>query len=107
MHIRGRRQKPACGAENAWPELVFVRPFPRAHGGHQTWPRLIRLIVAATCIAPPFGPAAFADPAPRGETEIGRHDAWAFKLTPSYYVTERQKDATDLNLRANLGAHAL
>ncbi len=67
----------------------------------------MRMIVAVACIAPPFGPAACADPAPRGETEVARHGAWTFKLTPSYYVTERQKDATDLNLRANLGAHAL
>ncbi len=32
---------------------------------------------------------------------------WAFKLTPSYYVTTHQKDATDINLRTNHGPHAL
>lgn len=33
--------------------------------------------------------------------------AWAFKLTPSYYATSHQKDATDINLRANHGPHAV
>jgi hypothetical protein len=50
--------------------------------------------------------SALADPSPRGEAETGPADRWAFKLTPSYYVTERQKDAIDLNLRANLGPQA-
>lgn len=50
---------------------------------------------------------AHADPAPRGEPEAASPAAWAFKLTPSYYVTTSQKDAVDLNLRGNLGAHAL
>ena len=46
--------------------------------------------------------AAHADvPATGGE------EGWAFKLTPSYYVTTHQKDAVDLNLRANNGPHAL
>ena len=41
------------------------------------------------------------------ETAIqGDAEAWAFKLTPSYYVTTHVKDATDLNLRANHGPHA-
>ena len=47
-----------------------------------------------------------ADPAPRGEPAVTAHDAWAFKLTPSYYVTSGLADATDLNLRGSLGAHA-
>lgn len=34
-------------------------------------------------------------------------NTWAFKLTPSYYVTTHQKDALDINLRANYGPHAL
>jgi len=34
-------------------------------------------------------------------------DAWAYKLTPSYYVTTHEKDASDINLRANNGPHAL
>ena len=33
-------------------------------------------------------------------------ESWTFKLTPSYYVTTHQKDATDINLRANIGSHA-
>ncbi|MBI4742587.1 MAG: hypothetical protein HY777_13785 [Betaproteobacteria bacterium] len=32
---------------------------------------------------------------------------WAFKLTPSYYVTTHEKDASDINLRANRSPHAL
>lgn len=34
-------------------------------------------------------------------------DGWAFKLTPSYYATSNQSAATDVNLRANHGPHAL
>lgn len=34
-------------------------------------------------------------------------DTWAFKLTPSYYVTTNVKDASDINLRANHGGHAV
>jgi hypothetical protein len=34
-------------------------------------------------------------------------ETWAYKLTPSYYVTTHEKDATDINLRANNGPHAL
>jgi len=33
--------------------------------------------------------------------------AWDFKLTPSYYSTSHQTGATDLNLRANSGPHAV
>jgi len=51
--------------------------------------------------------AARADPARPGEDGDAAADAWAFKLTPSYYVTRHQADATDLNLRANTGPHAL
>lgn len=32
---------------------------------------------------------------------------WAFKLTPSYYATTHEHVATDLNLRANYGPHAV
>lgn len=32
---------------------------------------------------------------------------WAYKLTPSYYVTTHERDASDINLRANNGPHAL
>jgi hypothetical protein len=34
-------------------------------------------------------------------------DSWAYKLTPSYYVTTNQRDALDINLRANHGPHAV
>lgn len=34
-------------------------------------------------------------------------NAWHFKLTPSFYQTTNQANATDLNLRANLEDHAL
>ena len=49
----------------------------------------------------------YADTAPQGTAEVAADDAWAFKLTPSYYVTTHEKDAIDLNLRANHGAHAV
>ena len=48
-----------------------------------------------------------ADTAPQSKAEVAADDAWAFKLTPSYYVTTHEKDAIDLNLRANYGAHAV
>lgn len=51
--------------------------------------------------------AAQADPARPGEDAEATADAWAFKLTPSAYVTRHQADAIDLNLRANTGPHAL
>ena len=50
---------------------------------------------------------AHADPAARGEPAVAAHHAWAFKLTPSYYVTGGLADAIDLNLRGSRGAHAL
>ena len=34
-------------------------------------------------------------------------EAWAFKLTPSVYSNRQAPQATDLNLRGNLGPHAL
>lgn len=34
-------------------------------------------------------------------------EAWAFKLTPSVYSNRNAPQATDLNLRGNLGPHAL
>ena len=48
-------------------------------------------------------PVAFADAT---GSAVASDEAWTFKLTPSYYVTTHQKDATDVNLRANQGAHA-
>ncbi|GAO36734.1 hypothetical protein SCT_2144 [Sulfuricella sp. T08] len=49
----------------------------------------------------------YADTATLGDAGVVAADAWAFKLTPSYYVTTHEKDATDLNLRANHGPHAI
>jgi hypothetical protein len=60
----------------------------------------------ATTLALALSATAMADPAPRGEPEAASHEAWAFKLTPSFYATTNTHDATDLNLRANLGPHA-
>jgi len=37
----------------------------------------------------------------------GAHSAWTFKLTPSVYSNQSAPSATDLNLRGNLGPHAL
>ena len=51
--------------------------------------------------------AAQADATPPGGADSAAAETWAFKLTPSYYVTTHQKDATDLNLRANHGPHAV
>lgn len=48
---------------------------------------------------------AHAEPATQGEAVAT--DAWAFKLTPSYYVTTNTRDAIDLNLRGNHGPHAI
>lgn len=39
--------------------------------------------------------------------EEGAAAAWAFKLTPSHYATTHERAATDINLRANHGAHAV
>jgi len=50
---------------------------------------------------------AQADASPPGGAEAETGEVWAFKLTPSYYATTNEKDATDLNLRANYGPHAL
>ena len=44
---------------------------------------------------------------PGGADAAAAPDAWAFKLTPSYYATTHQQGATDLNLRANHGPHAV
>ena len=48
-----------------------------------------------------------ADSTPPGGSEAVIDDVWIFKLTPSYYATSQQTAATDLNLRANHGPHAL
>lgn len=39
--------------------------------------------------------------------ESGDAAAWSFKLTPSYYSTSHERDAQDINLRANQGPHAV
>lgn len=50
---------------------------------------------------------AQANPSAPGGAEVTPAESWAFKLTPSYYMTTHEKDATDLNLRVNSGAHAV
>lgn len=52
-------------------------------------------------------PGVYADTATLSESESVAPDAWAFKLTPSYYATTHEKDASDLNLRVNHGPHAI
>jgi hypothetical protein len=42
-----------------------------------------------------------------GASSPDANEAWAYKLTSSYYVTTHENDATDINLRANHGPHAL
>ncbi|MFX8385613.1 hypothetical protein ABTL78_19560, partial [Acinetobacter baumannii] len=48
-----------------------------------------------------------ADPSRPGGGEVMSAEAWAFKFTPSLYRTTHETTASDLNLRANLGEHAL
>lgn len=49
----------------------------------------------------------YAGTSTQGDAEAARTVDWDFKLTPSYYVTTHVKDASDLNLRANHGPHAV
>ena len=70
MHIRGCPRSPAGSASRVHPPCAFPAPLARVRGRRQAPDWLIRVIVAVACIAPPRGPAAFADPAPRGETEM-------------------------------------
>jgi len=60
---------------------------------HPLWPWLC---LWGGCISPHLALAQEADP-----------ETWAFKLTPSVYNNRNAPQATDLNLRANLGPHAL
>lgn len=48
-----------------------------------------------------------ADTATLGEPSAIAGEAWAYKFTPSYFVTTNTTDAVDLNLRANDGPHAV
>lgn len=57
------------------------------------------------CAALLLDSAAHADTDPAAGAAAA--DAWNYKLTPSYYATSHQKDAFDLNLRANRGPHAI
>ena len=50
---------------------------------------------------------AYADPANIEGEGTETVDIWAYKLTPSYYATTHEKEASDINLRANHGPHAL
>ena len=47
----------------------------------------------------------FAQTPPSADTNPA--ETWRFKLTPSYYQTAQEANATDINLRANQNAHAL
>lgn len=51
--------------------------------------------------------AALADMSRPGAAEAVGDSSWNFKLTPSCYSTSNQTAATDLNLRANTGPHAV
>ena len=51
--------------------------------------------------------AVYAENTSEDKTGEAAAEPWAFKLTPSYYVTTNEKDATDTNLRANHGPHAI
>lgn len=53
--------------------------------------------------------AVLADASRPGQAEAAGDEAagWTFKLTPSYYATDHQTAAEDLNLRANRGPHAV
>lgn len=63
----------------------------------RTWTvALLGMLVAPTCMAQtPL------------QTESAMQDKWRFKVTPSFYQTTHQTNATDLNVRANEEAHAL
>lgn len=68
---------------------------------------LMKIVRAGVCGALLGSSAVFADATPPGGLEVAAAEAWTFKLTPSYYVTTHEKDATDVNLRANQGLHAV
>lgn len=65
------------------------------------------VVSAGVCVTLLGISGVYADTATQGKAEVAADDAWAYKLTPSYYVTTHEKDAIDLNLRANYGAHAV
>ena len=70
----------------------------------------MRFVLAWLCASLLDSSAVFADTAvsaSAGETQLAAAETWTFKLTPSYYGTTHQSDAVDLNLRGNLGPHAV
>jgi len=69
--------------------------------------KLKKLAIAGVCRTLLGVSAAYADTSTVGEPALVAAEAWAYKLTPSYYVTTNTKDATDVNLRANYAAHAV
>lgn len=71
-------------------------------------PPLRAQLLAASCAlsAAVLASPARADRTAPGAAEVAAEDAWAFKLTPSYYASTQQRAASDVNLRANRGAHA-
>lgn len=75
-----------------------MNPCPHPSLCHRLLPCLLALVAGA----------ALADASrPGGAEDVTDHEHRAFKLTPSYYATTHQPDASDLNLRANRGPHAL
>jgi hypothetical protein len=61
--------------------------------------------LAFAALAVAMGSAA--GQAARPGEDDGAAEHWAFKLTPSLYSTSNERNAIDINLRANLGDHAL
>ena len=68
---------------------------------------LMKFVWAGVCGTLLGSSAVYADATPSSGSEVAAAEAWAFKLTPSYYATTHEKDAADLNLRANQGPHAV
>lgn len=69
--------------------------------------KLQKTLAAALCGLWLAIPSARADSSPPGGAEIASDAGWSFKLTPSYYNTTHEKEAADVNLRANNGPHAV
>jgi len=69
--------------------------------------KLQKILGATLCGMLLAMPSARADSSPPGGAEIASDAGWSFKLTPSYYNTTHEKEAADVNLRANNGPHAV
>lgn len=68
---------------------------------------LKKIIAVGVCGAVAGVPVASADNTAADGAGINASENWEFKFTPSYYATTNQADATDLNLCANSGPHAI